>query len=354
MLGVALNAQRAGWGTGAPAANFVGISKLGYENRQSPAFSYKISGSSRPEWNLEETAIANIDNTVYADNKGFVFATTFYMDWNESTLDPQDENTVYGFLHDIRIKTSSYSGFNSINMFLQLRNGRLNITSRFETDSTIRRVTKDLPGEWQDYNNRWMTLIFVSSENPATFVNYAPSEGTAGFGSWNTRSSLFDTETGAVIQTIDFVPQGLDFPGLAEWPQFQGDAVPVPFNTSGTNGIRVQGNIDAFMQPGEQPYRLANLWGTLGRSFDPVQHGSNLLTVRPSAVINDATAWYNIQFADFVTASGSIPYHIAPVSGASFMSSPSNGRALDLTYGSNASEFNAGYSTTIIPRDRNI
>jgi hypothetical protein len=359
MLGVALNAQRAGWGTGAPAANFVGISKLGYENRQTPSFSYLV-GVNRPSWNVQEDAQANIANAAVTDNKGFAIATTFYMDWNEATVDPQDPNTIYGFLHECVIKTATTSG-NRIESFLQLRDGRLNITNRFETSNTIQRITKDLPGTWQDYNQRWLTLIFASSEDPGIYTNYAPVDNNLvpitgnTSGRWNTRSGLYDTETGELIQQLDWCPPtDFAFPGLADWPMQSGDYLPVPFNlNTGDWGIRVQGSINAFLEPAPQPYRLANVWGSLGRGFDPAQYSANVRTTRPSSQIGDAVAWYNIQFADYVTGSGSTPYYIPVVSSTSVMSS-NNSRAWDLTDGNNADQFNAGYSNTIIPRDRNI
>ena len=361
MLGVARNAQLAGWGTVPPQAIINGTGKLGYEVYQNPSFGYQIGVDSRPQWELETTATAAITNAAVTDNKGFVLATTFRMEWDPETVDPPDENTVYGFLHQVNVKTADFSGFNSINVFLQLREGRLNVTSRFETDTTTRRVTKDLPGSWQDYNNRWMTIIFASSSFPDTYANYAPvnMSGTpvsGQLGQWNCRSTLFDTETAEMIQNIDFIPSlpnALDFPLLAGWPMESGEFLPVPFNTSGTNGFYVVGSIDVFLEPAPQPYRLANLWGSLGRGFDPIAAANQLTTVRPSSVINDVSAWYNIQFADYVAGSGSTPYYIAP-SGADFMVSGTNGRAFDLTFGNNATEFNAGYSNTIKPKDRNI
>jgi hypothetical protein len=353
MLGVARTAQLAAWGGTPPLViRMQGQGDIIPNLYQTPAFSYLISPQSRPQWQLETDATAAIDNSVN-DFKGFALATTFRMEWDEQTVAPQDENVIYGFFHQVNIKTTSHPGFNSINMFLQLRDGRLNVTSRFESN-TIARVTKDLPGQWQDYNNRWMTVIFASSQDPATFVNYAPSQGTAFFGSWNTRSTLYDTETAEVIQTIDFVaPNTLDFPGLAEWPFFQGSPAPVALNLDGENGITVMGSIDSFLEPAPQPYRLANIWGSIGRSFDPLQYGRELLTVRPAKTINNATAWYNIQFDTAQTpVGGQGPYFIAPGgTGADWMVS-NTGRALDLTYGNSASEFAAGHSTTIIPKDR--
>lgn len=351
MLGLAKHAQLAGWGSGGGPLRVLMLGQGEIESAvyQEPVFSYLISPDSRPQWQLESNAVAEIDNTVN-DNKGFALATTFRMRWNEATIDPVDENEIYGFLHECNIKSGQYSGFNSLNMFLQLRNGELNITSRFETN-TIQRVTKDLPGPFTDYNNRWMTLIFAGSQDPATFSNFRPEDGQAGFGAFNSRSTLYDTETGEVLQTIDFVPSGLDFPGLADWPQFQGEVLPVPFNRDGEFGITVQGSMDAFMAAGPQPYRLGNIWGSLGRGFDPLVHGRELLTVRPAQTIGGATAWYNIQFAQHQEpVNGQGPYFIAP-SGADYMQS-NTGRAFDLTFGNNQTEFNAGFSDTIFPKDR--
>jgi hypothetical protein len=359
MLGVALNAQRAGWANNNPVAVITANGKLGYETFQTPSFSYQV-GVDRPSWNVQEDAQANIENIFVVDNKAFAFATTFYMDWDEETVDPQDENVIYGFLHECVIRTATTSG-NRIESFLQLRDGRLNITNRFETTVTTQRITKDLPGTWQDYNQRWLTLIFASTSVPSQYVNYTPVDNnqqpitTNTLGRWNTRSGLYDTETGELIQQLDWCPPtDFAFPGLAEWPMQSGVYLPVPFNlNTGDWGIRVQGSIDAFLEPAPQPYRLANVWGSLGRGFDPAQHNAEVRTTRPSRQIGDAAAWYNIQFADYVTGSGSTPYYIPVVSSTSFMTS-NNSRAWDLTDGNNATQFNAGYSNTIIPRDRNI
>lgn len=346
--GVHRTATIAAWGETPAQARITAASKLGFENYQTPSFSYKIFDDSRTQWQINDTAEVDI-TTAVANQKGFVLATTFYMDWIEEEIDPPDENVIYGFVHDLQLKTENYSGFWAINMFLQLREGRLNITSRLEGDS-IARITKDLPGVWQDYNNRWMTLIYASSSDPADFANYNPESGTAEFGVWNTRSTLYDTETGAVIQSLDFVPdQGFDFPQVAEWPYVSGEPAPVAMNKSGTWGITVGGSWGG--DPVPQAYRLGNIWGSLGMVFDPLVYGNQLLTTRPSQTIAGVQAWYNIQFADYVAGAGSDPYYI-PLSGDDWMSA-ANGRALDLTYGNNVTDFTAGYSDTIIPKNRN-
>jgi hypothetical protein len=171
---------------------------------------------------------------------------------------------------------------------------------------------------------------------------------------------LFDTETGELIQTIDFVaslPTSFDFPGMSDWPQESGEFLPVPTNRDGTTGISVGGQIDILQEPEPQPYRVAMIWGSLGGAgLDPLQSGQEFLTTRPSQQINSTEAWYNIQYTDYVAGSGTAPsdtpYYIAP-SSADYLDS-NTGRAVDLTDGNDATAFNAGYSDTIKPVNRNI
>lgn len=352
MLGVTLTAQRAGWSSQPAQAFITGTGRVGYEVYQQPAFSYKIWDQSRPTLELATTGQANLEDiqASITDNKGFVLATTFYMDWIEEEIDPPDENVIYGFVHSVNLYQPDYPGFQGINMFLQLRQGRLNITSRLEGDS-IFRVTKDLPGTWQDFNNRWLTLVYASSEDPDTFLNYAPESGTAGFGSWNTRSCLFDTETGALIQKIDgTASSSFNFPGMIEWPQQFGDYLPVPFNNEDDYGIMSGAGWGG--DPTPQAFRMANFWGSFGNALDPLQYGQEFTTARLSKTIDGVTAWYNITFTDYVAGTGSDPYYI-PTSDEDIMTEPDD-RAMDLTYGNDSTDFDAGYSTTIIPKQRNI
>lgn len=351
MLGMGRASEYAGWWSGGPAqVTMQSVSTLDYTLTQSPAFSLlsSLDDSTLSSYELESTGYSDLALLpVYNDNKGWTLATTFYLDWNVSQIN-SGGNRVYGFFHTVKFcQGASYpsTDFNSINCFAQMSSGNLYITSRIETqNSGIYRNFTPLPGSWELYNQRWMTLIYCSSQNPATFSNYTGG----GFGAYNTRSCLYDTQTGQKLQTLDLVaPGSISFPGMTDWTYQSGSPPELPANLNSSDGFQAFSQAPGGPSP-SQKNRIGMMWGTFGSAFDPaVLPSTGILTNRPPQVLGNSTACYNIPFADYVAGSGSDPYYIANSDMDVFNSS--NNRSLNITSGNNATQFGNSYSSTIIP-----
>lgn len=352
MLGLGRASQYAGWWSSGVAPAVVtmnSVSTLNYKLTQSPAFS--ILGSkdddTLPSFELEPTGLSDLALLpVYNDNKGWTIATTFYLDWDVSQVN-SGGNRVYGFFHQVKfVQGASYpsTDFNAINCFAQISSGNLYLTSRMESQASgIFRNFTALPGSWELYNQRWMTLIYSSSNTPASFSNYTGGS----VGAYNTRSCLYDTQTGVNLQTLD-LSFSASFPGMTDWTYQSGSPPELPANLSASDGFQTTSSAPAAGSTPYQKNRIGMMWGTFGSAFDPaVLPNTGILTNRPPKVLGNSTACYNIPFADYVAGSGADPYYIANSGQDVFASA--NDRTLPFTFDGNATQFGDTYSSTIIP-----
>jgi hypothetical protein len=349
MLGLARASEYAGWwnSSGPLVINIDAPGAVSQSIYQNPAFSFEygnttsgtnVSSNINPSGNIDLTGYSSLSG---ANNNRWCMATTFRMEWPTGLAPGVD--TTYNFFHqaNFHINSGLYaSGFWSLNQFTQIRaSGNLAITSRIETDYDIRRVVHEL-GPYADYNNRWLTIIYSSAETSSVYTDYNPTGTT---GTYYTRACLYDTETGELLDTADgrFAPTNGFVPLLSA-------PTTMPCNTSGTNGVAAGGSY--YNGTTNTPIRIANMWGSFGTMFDPgTLPDTSIFTARPNNTIGGAKAWYNLCFTDYQDI-GSNEYWTTATNQDLF--SVSGNAAYQLTYSGGSSDFTAGYSTTVIPKDQ--
>lgn len=317
MLGIARHSQSAGWGSVPLRPELTSTSTIAHENYQSSTFSRTNDLNVSPQINTSGAFDGsgpnpvNIDLTNYSTLTGFndrrwTMASTFYLDWDPAGAAPTDQ--IYAFFQENRFWQSGYtnsSEFYSLNCFVQVQNGDFYITSRIEAPGGTFRAYQPLSGSWTDYSRRWLTVIYSGSDSVSSFTDFNDIEGkTPGSDTVYTRSSIYDTETGELLQTLDLLVRDLatDPNGGWNWdfPQFSayGNTLPIyaqpPIGT--TDYLSFQSTVSA------RSFKVANLWGSLGTMFDPVGELDNsIFTKFPKQQIGNAKAWYNFCMEDTVT-----------------------------------------------------
>lgn len=358
MLGVAQNAQRAGWGGGSPVALIQTTSKLGYRVLQTPSFSMHLQGAGAP-LNLPvggivpfngQIDVTGIGSLPEANNKRMVMTATFRLNWGED-LAPGAGNFVMHFFQEFRFWQPGFTNpgdFYSINAFNQFRDNLLSVTGRMETDNGVFRAAETLAGPYQDFNNRWLTFIYAEAESNQPFpdFNFTPSpfDPTPTFFG---RSSVWDTETRTLLQTQDiaFAPTG----GFVPYLDYAGGN-----NTIGTNAFEDQSNnniglvINTLDQFQREPWYIHNIWASFGQTFDPANPpDSSVFTTRPSAVCDGVEAWFNIQFVEEDQF-----FQVLDQGESRYFNTESN---VAMTFfGAPGGNNQPAYDTAVVPRDRNI
>jgi len=355
MLGVALTAQRAGWAETPARAIIQSPSTLGYRTYQTPSFSMEMGSLSNNSGQVPfvgELDVEGIGDLPGANNKRCVIATTFKLNW-QSGLEPGPGNFIMNFFNDVKFYQPGFTepdSFWGINAFTQFRDNLLAATGRMETPDGIFRSAEVFGGDYEEYNNRWLTFIYAEAETSSVFANFNP--GSPSTGTYYGRSCVYDTETQALIQTLDiafsppsgFVPY-LDYEGgtniIGTDQDYESNNVRLNINTLGG------GEFAEFVDQ-TQPWYINNIWCAFGSTFDPAAvPDTSLFTTRPSRTIGDAEAWFNIQFVEANTGGN---YQVIDQGESRYSESNDyafewNGVLVDLP---------SLYNTAEIPKDRNI
>ena len=302
------------------APEFTTTSSIAHENYQSDSFSRThvqgtssqmflagTDGSSGPD-------ACEVDLTGYSSLTGFndrrwTISTNLYLDWDPAGATPSDQ--IYTFFHQPRFFQSGYTDtdeFYGLNCFVQVQDGEFYITSRIETPGSTLRAYQPLTGSWSDYSRRWLTIIYSGSENVGSFANFSDIGGlTPGANdSVYTRSSIYDTETGQLLQSLDLVVPNTTADPFGGWdwdfPEFSAYGNTLPIYTLNAPG----GTTDYFTGPSPdvnaRTIKVANLWGSFGTMFDPITElDTSIYTKFPKHQIGNAKAWYNLCMEDTVS-----------------------------------------------------
>lgn len=344
MLGAGRASQYAGWWTGKPTAKMTVPVALNQAVYQTPSFSFQYGQNNYNSSQYPSDAVIDLstfDSVPNSNNKRFALFTTFQLNL-ESGIAPGAGNYIVGFTNDARFaQGTAYPGtdFWGLNTFVQFRDNEFDVTGRIETSNGIDRVTFDLPGGYEAYNNRWLTFAMCGAESPTLFSNWTAATNTSRY----IRTALWDTETRELLQVLDLATN-LNVPDFVQYANQVDD---LPFNISGEYGMRDQISIDAFFPDGAQPIRFVQQWAAYGTMFDPAEPpDTSMFTTRPGSQLGNAVAWYNTQFVEYVTDGTN--YSVKD-QGASLYNQADDEM---LQIGTNSTTFNGGYSTTEIPKDR--
>ena len=348
MLGIALNAQRAGWADQPAVARMTGTGTLGYRVYQTPSFSMKLgildnnSGFVETNGQYDVTGIGALSS---ANSKRCVIASTFKLDWGPG-LAPGPGNYIMNFFNNVRFWQPGFTSageFWSINAFDQFRDNDIAFTGRMETPNGIFRAAETLAGDYEDYNNRWLTFIYAEAETSSVFANWS---STAGTGNYYGRSSVYDTETRELLQTLDiaFTPTG----GFIPYLNYE-TGNNIVYTDSSNSGVNTVGfSVDTSDQYQREPWYINNIWAAFGSTFDPANvPDSSLFTTRPNETQGNSQAWLNIQF---VEADVGNSYQVLDQGDSRY--SEASDRVMGWV--GNLAAITACYTTTEIPKDRNI
>jgi hypothetical protein len=343
MLGLGRASQYAGWWSGKPTARMEVPVELNQAVYQTPSYSMQYGQNSFSSAVYPSDAVIDLSTFLTVpntNNSRSVMFVTFQMNF-ESGIAPGVGNFITGFMHNARFAQGEFypnTEFWGLNTFIQFRDNELDITGRIETPTTIARTVSDLPGGYEAYNNRWLTYIFSMAETYTVFSNWSGATNTARY----LRTALWDTETREVIQVLDATTNA-DFPAFV---QYANQVTDLPMNRDGEYGMSDGIVLSNGFPDGLQPIRFSQLWSAFGTTFDPANPpDSTVFTTRPNNTIGNAVAWYNTQYVEYVTSG--TDYYVKD-QGETLYSQP-NDRMIDI---GNNTQFTAGYSDTIIPKDR--
>jgi hypothetical protein len=348
MLGLGRASQYAGWFTGKPTAKMTVPVELNQAVYQTPSYSYKMGLSGDTNAAYPSNAVIDLSNFLSVpntNNRRWTMFCTFQMNW-ANDLAPGPGNFIYVFLQSPKfVQAPAYpdTGFWSLNTFLQLRDNQLNTTGRMETNITINRVTGDLPGAYQDYNNRWLTFAYSGAESSTLFANWSTTTNSP----YYARGVLWDTETRERLQVLDIAFNQTG--GFPDFVQYANQVTNLPMNVGAViSDYAMSDGIGLTNQGGTtEPIRFSQLWAAYGSMFDPANPpDTSMFTTRPASQLGNAVAWYNTQYVEYVN--NGTQYHVKDQGQSLY--NQANDRMITLGY--NESTFAAGYSTTIIPKDR--
>ena len=290
MLGLARASQLAGWGSGGPPkAAFSSItSALNYENYQRPSYSI-LTGYFLPDIAINNTG--NYDLTGYGglaafNNQKSTQMVTLRLTWPTSSI-PSGDFVSAALANEFKLT----GGTLYYNASIYLAN--TNTTLRISHSTSGAGSNLDLPGSYTQYVDRWLTVVWSTSNSQSDFTNWTGSGNSGHYA----RTAVYDTVTGALLGRVDFR-------GTFDYPNFA--TVPNTFPASSNFGANTQYLATNCFGSGseERPYRyrLANWWFAIGTMWDPLTvTDTSWRTNRPSRDIGTARAWYNIQMTDYVS-----------------------------------------------------
>ena len=322
MLGVALNAQRAGFSEQPFTVTISTDSVITQALYQTPSYSFLFNASDR-NWEIDP---GDYDLTGYSsitgfNNRRYAVVMNVYLPWPSGLSDDY-----YGTVWNADIKKSGDSTL-SFALNVNISSGSLLIRSGY--DNNLPEVT--LTGAYTDYTDRWLTIVSCGAETSTVFTDWT---GTGTGNNYN-RLCVFDANTGDLLAKSDL----RDNSGRANVSGYGNSVSSV---SGDANSVFVNG-----FSGGGQEIRQAGVWYSFGTMFDPLTETSDVWrTTRPGATIGNATAWMNATATTYYNSGNG--YWMDE--DTDIFTPDTADQILDLT-DSGAAAFNTGYSTTIIPKD---
>lgn len=359
MLGVALTAQRAGWGGGPVIINISSQSAVSYECYQTPAFSLNLGMTT---WDDNE-----VDLTGYTSLPGYQNGKyTLAFNWRPNYSDLDYASGTYlgniGRFHVVDVTQLAGPGFAvycsagiSYNTPKELQ-----ITYGIDNEGLGGAAfTVEFPGAYADWMGGWYMVVVSVSPNVGDFTSWS----APGFASGDryVRIAIYDQETGELIVKKDERWNAITEPDVANLanPLLSID----PYDTT----------TDCFEQrvfnSGSVPILenlISNHWFSYGTMWDPLsidQATEAWRTTRPSRDIGSARAWVNMQTTEQVTT-GTTPNELywVGLSGRDLYSDPNatnkgfsrfSAQAWQEVNNNNPDQQWSNIESALIPKDRN-
>lgn len=338
MLGAARASQYAGWWSNRPpAVTFEAAGELSYENRQTPSYSLSVGVGGDPAGSLDINTNGNYNLTDYSTNTGFnnerfTLVATIRTEWPTAGI-PSEDFVGWGWYNEF----SDNGTQRFLNPQVKLNPGN----TQLQIEAPVNTVTFAVPGSYADYMDRWLTVVWCSSETSSSYTNWVPP--AFGSGSYM-RMVMFDTVTGELLFKQDF---------RTSWVTASIENFPAttPANATGNDYGLSSGSNGSGTDPDFYNTRVSNMWASFGTMFDPLTTtDTSWRTTRPSAVIDTGVAWYNLQTAEYEFVTGSPDLYYVTTPGMDLYSETNNRMAR--TSGWDSTAWTAAYSDTIITTDQ--
>lgn len=254
-----------------------------------------------------------------------------------------------GIKMDMRFKDTGWDYFTSNFAYVY----GYNTPVRLQINFPMVPGTEMPEGDYQNYNGRWLTIVGSASNVSTDFSNWTGGSAT-GSQDQATRLTIFDTETGELLQRSDAWQTRSNViglvPNISTWIANASGNI----STNQSDNISWSINGPAGAPAGNSTITITNYWMSLGTMFDPIAESINesntsWRTTRPSRQIGNAHAWINMQSttigneADYVRAWGDS-------SGMDTYVQANNRQINLIDFDGNTVVFNNRYSTTDVPK----
>lgn len=294
MLGAARASQYAGWWTAgniSATANLTSVSSLSYKRKITPSYSYLMEvdssevaiGYSVGRFSSDQYIdITGLTGFTGYNNLNMTMCQHFYLPWSNVT----GASTNGQFRFDLKQSNISGTSFDT------------NIYAGQDGGSGKLYITVDYPGggqtlnttdSYSNYNDRWLTVVFSTSNTSSNFTSFSSSTGS---GNVYARIALYDTQAGTLIQKYDF---------RTNEPGWNLSTLPATFTSNPDNDDwwRIFGYAGGTYA-NNYDYRIQNCWISVGTMFDPLTTtDTTWLTSNPNKQISNAVSWFNSQFNDY-------------------------------------------------------
>lgn len=323
MLGVALNAQRAGWAIGPPKVTIIVNTTVSQAVYQTPSFSFAQGVSSGNRFFVSSDD-SSYDITGYTSQAGFNNArytslSTFYLPWDTGMSTGTYATPINVVLRQAGNTTAV------IQATAAVASGNVVVAGGYNNSQSI------TLGNIATYANRWMTVVTSGAETSSVFSGWSGGTGT----NYN-RIAVYDTETGQNLGLLDYTDSTarLAITGYA--------------NTVSANILATTGVAMSAFGSATRDMSMAGQWHSLGTMFDPqTETDREWLTLRIPQIVGTGNAWYNPAWSN--TYQGGNNYYLNNHTDL-LVTAGSENKAGVLTTGGTAT-FTAFQSTTNIPKD---
>lgn len=348
MLGIGRASEYAGWwsqGNITATANLTSVSSLSYARKITPTYSYlmEVNSSGTPigydtvqfgPASYQYVDITGLTGFTGYNNLNMTMVQHFYLPWASQT----GAFTNGQMRFDIK-QPSYFAKSTAINSGQNGGSGKFYVSVDYPGGS----ITLDTADSYSNYNDRWLTVVFSTSNTASNFSSWSSSSGS---GPVYARVSLYDTQAGTLIKKQD---QLLGDPGwdLSTLP------TNLSFSPDETSYIQIFG-FPGGTFANDYDYRIQNAWISVGTMFDPLTTtDTTWLTSNPNKQIGNAVAWLNSQFNNYTYR---YDYDTTGTQGVSKISntdlyvnnSPNSG-LINIRFGSATSNiFLTQYSNTVV------